>query len=673
MLRQTTLKSGVATIFLIVSMGCAGAERSLTIVDARSSLGVIQGSAEHPGVTCRVVETRMRDDTILRGFLYLPDPETEEGSEGLARYPAIVERSPYGHTSSFACYQASLPAMADFAAQYAQAGYAYLLQATRGTYISDGQFSPFKQERSDGYDTVSWVVSQPWSNGDVGVRGPSYHGVTAVQTAVSHHPSLRAASFTVTAEDYHREWAYHHGVPMHGFNVSWVAGSFAPDAIRRKMIAEGANPRDIERALGSFLAEYAESLNSDWVWHLPLDELPQLRSVPVYYEWLAHPEYDEFWQAADAGPLIAGLDYPVLIHASWYDIFANGAFEMYRKLTANPDSPRAASKLAVSQYGHGSDNNAPTFGPELLNTKGVGYDEYGRPFDMDYFNRYLKQLDNGYEATAKVSLVVMVPPDEGTEGYSFVLEASDYPITDTQYRELFVSSDGSANTRAGDGRLLDTPKGAGEDSFTYDPQNPVPTVGGNLCCGIDAVENPHLNGAAEQASVESREDVLVYTSKPLEKSLTVIGPVLVTLYATSSAPDTDFTAKLVDVHPDGATHNVVDGIVRARLRNGSKARAELIVPGHVYEYQIELGHTATVFPVGHRFRLQISSSNFPRFARNLNTGKSNESTREMAKAQQVVLHGKDYPSRIRIPVAPKVLVPPPTPHLRSDTHRKGPQ
>ncbi len=658
---RTTLARGVATILLIASMSCIGEDRRFTIADAKSSLGVIQRSAEYPGVTCQVVESSMRDETILRGFLYLPDPETEESSEDTARYPAIVERSPYGHVSRQACYQASLQAMADFQAQYAQAGYAYLLQATRGTYISDGEFNPFAQERADGYDTVSWVVSQPWSNGDVGARGPSYHGVTSVQTAVSHHPSVRAASFTITAEDYHREWAYHHGVPMHGFNVSWVAGSLAPDAIQRKMIAAGANSLEIERALGGFLAEYAKSLNSDWVWHLPLDELPHLRSVPVYYEWLAHPEYDEFWQAADAGPLIAGLDYPVLVHASWYDIFANGAFEMYRKLTANPDSPRAHSKLAVSQYGHGNDNDTPTFGRELLNTRGVGYDETGRPFDMDYFNRYLKQLDNGYEATPQVSLAVMVPPDEGIAGYSFVLEASDYPLAGTQYRELFVSSEDGANTRGGDGRLLDTPKGTGEDTFTYDPENPVPTVGGNLCCGIDAVDNPHLNGAAEQAGVESRQDVLVYTSEPLDESMVVIGPVSVTLYATSSARDTDFTAKLVDVHPDGATHNVVDGIVRARLWNGSRARAELIVPGHVYEYQIDLGHTATVFPVGHRFRLQVSSSNFPRFARNLNTGMSNESTRELAKASQVVLHGKDYPSLIRIPVAPDVPVPPPTP------------
>ena len=660
--RRSRMMAGLTSAILILWMNCLAADHGLSVSDAKSALGVIQRSAEYPGITCQIAEASMRDDTVLRGILYLPESGTRMSGSATDRYPAILERTPYGERVKLACFQSTPPAMTDFAAQYAQAGYAFLTQATRGTYISDGQFAPFTQERFDGYDTISWIVSQPWSNDDVGARGASYDGVTSVQTAVSHHPSLRAATFAITAEDYHREWAYHHGVPMHGFNMGWVAGSFAPDAIQRKMIAEGAKSHAIERAVSDFLAEYTRSLNSDWVWHLPLDELPHLRSVPAYYEWLAHPEYDEFWQAADAGPLLAGLDYPVLIHASWYDIFGNGAFEMYRQLTANPDTPRAASKLVVSQYGHGEGRGTGTltFGPELLNTMGMGYDESGHPFDMDYFNRYLKQEDNGYEATPKVRLAVMVPPDEGAEGCSFVLAANDYPLGGTHYLELFMSSDGSANTRAGDGRLLDVPTPPGEDAFTYDPRDPVPTVGGNLCCGIDTVDNPHLNGAAEQASVESRQDVLVYTSDPLEESMVVIGPVSVTLYASSSAPDTDFTAKLIDVHPDGATHNVVDGIVRARLRNGSRARAELIVPGHVYEYQIDLGHTATVFPVGHQFRLQISSSNFPRFARNLNTGKSNESTSEVAKALQVVLHGNKYPSRVRIPIVPNVSVPGPT-------------
>ncbi|MDE0362769.1 MAG: CocE/NonD family hydrolase [Rhodospirillaceae bacterium] len=654
MIGISTLMRGVVSVLLILSTNCLG----LSIADATSILGEIQRSAQYPGVTCQVVESPMRDGTILRGFLYLPDRGSRASGADLERYPAIIERSPYGHISKHACFQASLAAMADFAGQYAQAGYAYLMQATRGTYISDGRFSPFAQERADGYDTISWVTSQPWCNGEVGARGPSYHGVTAVQTAVSMHPSLRAASFTITAEDYHREWAFHHGVPMLGFNLGWAASSFAPDAIQRKMAAKGADTSAIERAVSDFQAEFARSLNSHWLWHLPLDELPHLQGrVPAYYEWLAHPEYDEFWQAADAGPLVAELDYPVLVHASWYDIFANGAFEMFRKLTTNPDSPRAGSKLVVSQYGHGNDNGAPTFGRELFNTKGVGYDEEGRPFDMAYFDRYLKQLDNGFEATPPVRMAVMVPPDEGSEGYSFALEANGYPPAGTQYKELFLDSDGRANTRAGDGRLLDAPKSGGADSFTYDPQHPVPSVGGNLCCGIESVADHYLTGAAEQAGVESREDVLVYTSEPLENSMVVIGRVSVTLFAQSSALDTDFTAKLVDVHPDGATHNVVDGVVRARFRSGSKVPTSLIVPGQTYEYQIDLGHTATVFPAGHRVRLQISSSNFPRFARNLNTGKSNESTSEMAKARQVVLHDERHPSRVTLPVAPNVSVP----------------
>ncbi|MDE0004753.1 MAG: CocE/NonD family hydrolase, partial [Rhodospirillaceae bacterium] len=327
--------------------------------------------------------------------------------------------------------------------------------------------------------------------------------------------------------------------------------------------------------------------------------------------------------------------------------------------SAASESVRRNTKLIVSQYGHANDNSTPTFGPEMFSFYKL--DVSGKPYDIDYFDRYLKGDPNGYDDAAKVQLAVMVPPDSGNDGYAFRLSTADYPLPETMYKEMYFSSDGGANTRRGDGRLdVALPKqhsGATEDSFSYDPRDPVPSIGGSFRLGGTDAGSVYKDGAADQTDVEVRQDVLVYTSEPLSTDLALIGPVEVTLFAKSSAPDTDFTAKLVSVRPDGASHNIVDGIVRARFRNGSKKPSSLIEPMQTYEYRIELGHTATVIPAGHQIRVQISSSNFPKYARNLNTGKSNEASSNIAVAQQIVLHGPEHPSRIRLPVVTESILP----------------
>ena len=628
-------------------------------------VGIVEYSDQHPGVSCQVVESAMRDGTILRGYLYLP-PSTGSESQTKPTFPTVIERSPYGRSMKFECFNDISQSIHSIAVKYAQEGFAFLMQSVRGTYISDGEFDALEQERADGYDTISWAATQPWSNGDIGVRGPSYHGVAALQAVVSMHPNLRAASLAVTAEDYHREWAYHHGVFSLAFNLGWTDGAFVEDAIVRRMRSRGASAEAVEEAVSQHLKLSQEELFSDWLWHLPMDSLPHLKGkVPSYYEWLAHPGYDQYWQRIDAGALIANVEYPILIHGAWYDVFANGAFETYAKVTKSGASPKARdqTKLIITQYGHALDNNAPTFGPEMHSF--FSLDKNESPFDMDYFNKYLKCVANGYENRAKVQLAVMVPPDKGNTGYSFNLPAVDYPLPDTIYKEMFLASGGHANTRYGDGRLTDAlsqesdlESESTEDSFSYNPLEPVPSIGGNyLFGGARGMGSIYKNGAAEQKEVELREDVLVYTSEPLESDWVVIGPIEATLFAKSNARDTDFTAKLVNVHPDGATHNIADGIVRARFRKGSKIPPSLIKPGRAYAYKVELGHTASVIPTGHRIRVQISSSNFPRFARNLNTGESNESSSEIAVADQVILHGKDHPSRITLPIATGITIP----------------
>jgi len=306
---------------------------------------------------------------------------------------------------------------------------------------------------------------------------------------------------------------------------------------------------------------------------------------------------------------------------------------------------RTGTKLVMTCCGHAGTSGAVNWGPTRTDTELM----------TRFFDRYLKGIDNGYEREPAVQLDILVPPDTGTDGNSFLLTANEFPLPGTQMMTFDLRSGGNANTRFGDGVLIRDAGGRGitPDHFVYDPSNPVPTKGGNMCC--NAVVLPA--GAHDQADIELRDDVLVYTSAPLDRDLAVIGPVTVELWAMSSAPDTDFTAKLVDVHLDEFAHNVLDRIVRARYRDGSKLPPSLIQPGTAYEYTIELGNAGTIFRKGHRIRLEISSSNFPHYSRNLNTGRSNEEDDQLAVAGQTVLHNKEHPSRLLLPVVPNVKAP----------------
>ena len=269
-----------------------------------------------------------------------------------------------------------------------------------------------------------------------------------------------------------------------------------------------------------------------------------------------------------------------------------------------------------------------------------------------WFDYWLKGIDNGVADDPPVRLFVMAPPDEGTAGGGFWIEADEFPLPDAVETRFYLRSGGHANSAAGDGVLSTDGPGGEADTYVYDPREPVPTVGGNMCCRNDML----ASGAFDQRAVERRGDVLVYTTEPLEEDLTVIGPVQVELWAASSARDTDFTAKLVDVHLDGYAHNVSEGIVRARFRNSDYLESWL-TPGAVHDYTIDMGYTANVFRRGHRIRLEISSSNFPHFDRNLNTATVFGEGAEPQPATQRVLHDDLHPSQLVLQVAPDVRAP----------------
>ena len=623
--------------------------------------------AGYEGIVCEEVQVEMRDGVTLTTWVYRPEGDVD------AKYPVIVVRNVYGQRQKVGCYQGERRER--YHLTFAQNGYVAIEQATRGTYTSGGdRYRLARFERVDGYDTIEWAAKQPWSTGAVGLVGFSGLGITALQGTVAAPPSLKAAIVGVTAQDYFREWVYVNGVFHLGFNLSWAECCFAPDGIIRQGEADRLSQDEIDRQVAE-RAEHGsafQEIYTDWARILPLTEMPHFRGIfDEYYDWLAHPTYDEYWAKIDAEAQSSRIEVPVLSAGAWQDLWYEATVNIYTDILngSGPQSAKSNSRLVMQTYSHSQDHGTPSFVPGLNHPNIKDTKEFQIPF----FDKYVKGLDNGYENKPAVELAVMVPPDKGNEGSSFVVYADEYPLPGTTEVSFYLSSDGNANTRSGNGVLSETPimasgdiqetsavanTGFYADKFVYDPMNPVPTLATHSCCLNEMAPGGYRNGFAEQEPIESRDDVLVYTSAPLTAPLTVIGPVEVRLFAKSSAPDTDFTAKLVDVRPDGATNNVLDGVVRARLRDGYRSQPTLIEPGKTYEYTIPLGPVAMVFPVGHRIRLQISSSNFPKLARNLNTGKSNETTAEVEIADQTILHDAEHPSRLTLSVVAGVNIPP---------------
>jgi hypothetical protein len=381
---------------------------------------------------------------------------------------------------------------------------------------------------------------------------------------------------------------------------------------------------------------------------LPLTDQPALEGFASYYfDWLNHPAEDDYWRQWKIEDHYRDMALPSFNVGGWYDIFLGGTirnFEGMRAQSTTPESQRG-QKLLIGPWFHGT--------PWLGNPVGqvdFGLGSMGAAFDFDalqlrWFDYWLKGIDNGILDEPPVRIFVM--------GTNVWRDEHEWPLARTQYTNYFFHSDGRANSRKGAGTLTPaTPGGEPPDSYVYNPRDPVPTRGGGLCCSPSFTQG----GAFDQRCIEERADVLVYTSPPLEHDLEVTGPVRVTLWASSSAPDTDWTAKLVDVAPDGFARNLTDGIIRARYRE-SLASPRLLQPGEIYEYTIDLWATSNVFKAGHRIRVDVASSNFPRFDRNPNTGKALGEDAELESALQRVYHDADHPSHITLPVIPTAAAP----------------
>lgn len=561
----------------------------------------------------RNVTMKTRDGVTLRADVYSPAAE--------GKYPVLLQRTPYNKDGAV-----------DFAMQAVARGYIVVVQDVRGRYASDGDWYPFKYEGNDGYDTIEWAAGLPDSNGKVGMFGGSYVGATQMLAAVTHPPHLTAICPVVTASNYHENWTYQGGAFEQWFNESWTAG-LAQDTLNRKIRRE-AKPDEGEMVL-------------------PLTEYPVIQSkmqtnsvasahelAPYFADWAKHPEYDEYWKQWAIAERYGQIEVPALTVAAWYDIFQGGSLLNYQGLRdhAGNDAARKEQRLVVTIGGHaggGRKIGAVDFGPAAAE-----YDEHA--LTLDWYDYILQGKQNEFAQNKRVKLFVM-----GENKWRW---EDDWPLKRAEETKFYLHSDGKANGSAGKGSLsVSAPAKETLDSFVYDPAKPVPTVGGPLCCGAYRGKL----GPQDQSEVEKRDDVLVYSTAPLDKDTEVTGHVKLILYAKSSAVDTDFTGKLVDVGPDGFARDVTEGILRARYRESTLGPGKLLKPGEVYQYEIDLWSTSNVFFKGHSIRLEVSSSNFPRFDRNLNTGKNGGSSTAMVKATNSIYHDSEHESVLLLPVAPR--------------------
>ena len=611
----------IVSVGVVVLLACGGPQ-SATLERDQEVARLDESTLSQPTYDVRVerdVRVAMRDGVELSTDLFVP--------EGPGPYPALVMRTPYGKD-----WSASISGAAYDAEYFASRGYVVVQQDSRGRYDSDGDFEPFRDDAADGFDTVEWTAAQPWSNGKVSGLGQSYYGLTQLHMAIEAPPHLTTIFPVMTTIDAYNNWIYHDGAFHLSFALPWGTGLYGRGQPRTL-----PQPRDTTAANAARRENPALS-------HLPMvdADLKQVGEiVPFYRDWMRHPAPDEFWASRSPIHRLDDLAVPAHYYVGWYDFFLRGALEDYVAIKehARTAVARDETRLIVGPWPHYTAVEGPP--------RRIGGFDFGLGALVDlpqlqlrWFDHWLKDMPTGIDSEPPVRLFVM--------GENYWRSENEWPLSRTVYTNYYFHSDSRANTLAGDGRLgISAPPEAGgaTDTFTYDPADPVPTVGGSS----GGIAGP---GPLDQRSVEAREDVLVYTSEPLTEPLEVTGPITVTLFASSTARDTDFTAKLVDVHPDGYARILQEGVVRARYRK-SFDDAELLEPGEIYQYEIDLWATSNVFLSGHRIRVDVSSSSFPRHDRNLNTGEDPATATAMTIATQTIYHDAEHPSHIVLPVIPR--------------------
>lgn len=538
------------------------------------------------------VKIPMRDGVQLAANIFRP--------KGDGPWPAILIRTPYGKQDE------KWPGGKDYAIK----GYVTVVQDCRGRGKSEGVWEPFVNEPQDGVDTQEWVAKQPWCNGKLATSGGSYVGWTQWASAPKASEHLKAMVPMVPFGNTYEDLAYSGGAFQLGLLMGWG-----------EAVGGVGLPPDKLQAAYSYLplSTYAEQFD---------------KKIPYLTEWVQHPTYDDFWKKRGIDYDYADVNVPTLNVGGWYDIFSKATLDLttgVRNAAKNAEA-RDNQYVIIGPWGHGVGTRkfgALDFGPEAESKP------YSRAFD--WYEYWLKGRDTKIRDWPHYYLFIM--------GENRWRGENEWPLKRTQFTAYHLHSSGHANSLSGDGTLsTSSPTTEPADEYSYDGDDPVPTTGGNNIVGATA-------GPEDQTKVETRADVLVYSTEPLKEDVEVTGPIKLVLWAATSAPDTDFTGKLIDVHPDGKPYNLCEGIQRARYRNGLD-RPSLLQPGEPQQYEIDLWVTSNVFKRGHRLRLEVSSSNFPRFDRNPNSGNPFGTDTELLTAKQTILHDEKHPSHLVLPVIP---------------------
>ncbi len=580
----------------------------------------------------RAVMVPMRDGVRLSTDLYFP-----VGLEG--KRPVILIRTPYNKKLLYTKQWG--PSAYVFAGQ----GYIVAVQDVRGRYESEGTYFFSGNEPKDGYDATDWLAKQPWSTGKIGTYGCSYLGEVQYQQARLRHPNLTAMIPQGAGPTKYRYF----GVTSGGvLELAITSGWFYRQGTKNfYRPPPGMSREEYLETLDLFNPAPdipAKDLTGLWNTLPIVDFLKKAKGPPTDYEAVAsHPPGDIWWDSLGYVRDDDRFDVPALHINSWYDMGVAETLKLFNLLATNAEGPRGRDHqyAVISPTTHCVSEN-------MTEHTVVGDRDLGDP-RFDYWNLYLRWfdhwllgLDNGVTQIPKFQFYEM--------GRDRWRREDRWPLGRTSYVDYYLHSAGRANSRWGDGVLsVEPPRAEPADSFVYDPATPVPTSGGAICAACAAGQT--REGGIDQTDIEARQDVLVYTTAPLKEGVEVTGPIEATFYLSSSAKDTDLTAKLVDVYPDGRAFNVQEGILRVRYRN-SFEQPEPMQPGQVYQVRVDLHATSNYFGPGHRIRLEVASSNFPRFERNLNTGGKNFDETAWLVARNAIHHSRRYASRLRLPVIP---------------------
>jgi uncharacterized protein len=595
----------------------------------------------------RKVMMPMRDGVRLATDIYRPKDTT-------ARVPTIWVRTPYNF--NYWDVRNGVPSDMTNALTAVKRGYAYVVQNERGHFFSEGNYDILGPPLTDGYDALAWLSSQPWSNGKVGTTGCSSTAEYQMAVAAQGHPAYAAMNVqgfgagVGRVAPYFEQGNWYRGGAVQMLFITWIYGQ---QNQVRPMFPPNTPQADLIRASKAFdLAPQMPPV--DWskaLWHLPVQDIVKAVDGPrgIFADempvdtggrMIQRAPNDPAWYKGGLYHDHMPLNVPGLWFMSWYDVSVGPNLALFNHVrkTAKPDvaDQQWAVIAPVGHCGYTRATENTVIGERSMGDARLDYAEltYG------FFDRFLKgEKNTRLDKLPKVTYFTM--------GLNKWQTSETWPPKGAQSLTMYLASGGKANTLDGDGALTSAPPATDQpDSFTYDPMNPVTSYGGNVCCTGTAI----TAGSFDQRKMEGRPEVLVYTSEAFKEGVELSGPIVPTLYVSSDARDTDFTVKVLDVYPDGRAYNLDESIQRMRYREGYDKPLVWMEKGKVYKVALQPLTTSNYFAPGHRLRIEVSSSNFPRFDRNLNTGGNNYDEAKGVVARNVVHHSKQYPSQVTVTV-----------------------